>query len=386
MGLQRKSASCVRALPWSWGAWNITLACLLVIAVSAAPPALMAKEAKTALASSSAASGQVGSPALSSAASGKVGAPASSSTAPAKAARPEKIEPKVFIDMPENPTVGDDVEFHVQATVESGVRLVVPEALRMPESVLLMREGITLKRKMVDSNRVAYDLTVPLRIVGVGWVRISPQTISFEMPAGNRVQIRTPKVKFHTGTLFPSINDPAPSAPLNPVALVETNWVLIWILIVLGVALGAALLTLLVVRWRRGRYQPPPPPPIPPHEQAMTRLNRLAGSDLIEKGEFARYYTELSETLREYLGGRWRFDSMDLTTTELIHRLKRVTMEGVVLEEVVSMLQDFDLVKFAKVEPAPEMAKAALRQVSDFVERTHERAKPAEKNHTEAAS
>ena len=68
---------------------------------------------------------------------------------------------------------------------------------------------------------------------------------------------------------------------------------------------------------------------------------------------------------------------MDLTTTELAHRLKRVRMEGMVLEEVVVMLGDFDLVKFAKVEPTPETAREALRQIEGLVERTREAARPA---------
>ena len=101
-----------------------------------------------------------------------------------------------------------------------------------------------------------------------------------------------------------------------------------------------------------------------------SRLARLAASDLLDTGAFAAYYTELSETLREYLGGRFGFDSMDLTTTELTQRLKRVRLEGLILEEVVVMLGDFDLVKFAKVEPAPEAAREALRQVERMVERT----------------
>ena len=116
---------------------------------------------------------------------------------------------------------------------------------------------------------------------------------------------------------------------------------------------------------------------MPPHERARTRLARLAASDLLDTAAFAAYYTELSETLREYLGGRYRFDSMDLTTTELTQRLKRVRLEGLILEEVMVMLGDFDLVKFAKVEPAPEDARGALRQVERLVERTRAQAAPA---------
>jgi len=266
--------------------------------------------------------------------------------------------------------VGEDVEWHVWITVPAGVRMLAPEGLDVPEDLLLLREGIALKREILSGDHVRYDLTVPLRVAGVGWIRIPAQRLRFELPAGGEIGVTVPKVRFHTGTHFPTEVDPAPAAPVPPVPLAETHWVLIWALIILGVAVTAVATTLAVIRWRRLHRRQPPPPPVPPHERARARLMRLAASDLLEKGAFAAYYTELSETLREYLGGRFDFDSMDLTTTELTQRLKRVRMEGMILEEVVVMLGDFDLVKFAKVEPTPDSARDALRQVERLVERT----------------
>ncbi|MBM4370301.1 MAG: hypothetical protein FJ098_01520 [Deltaproteobacteria bacterium] len=282
------------------------------------------------------------------------------------------IRPEVWVDVPEDPKVGDDVEWHVRVDVPAGVRLLAPEGLEIPPDLLLLREGIALRREVLDADRVRYDLTVPLRVAGVGWIRIPPQRLRLELPSGGELGLPVPKVRFYTGTHFPTESDPVPAAPLDPVSLPETNWVLIWALIIVGVAATATVSTLLVIRWRRRHHRPPPSPPVPPHERALARLARLAASDLLEKGSFASFYTELSETLREYLGGRFGFDSMDLTTTELTARLKRVRMEGLLLEEVVVLLGDFDLVKFAKVEPAPSAARAALRQVEALVLRTRE--------------
>ncbi len=301
--------------------------------------------------------------------------------AQAPAPMPE-LKPEVWVDMPQDPTVGDDVEWHVRVDVPTGVRLQAPEGLDIPEDLLLLREGISLRREILDGDHVRYDLTVPLRVAGIGWIRIPAQRLRFDLPAGGEIGATVPKVRFHTGTHFPTEVDPPPAGPVAPVPLPETNWVLIWALIILGVAVTTIGTTLAVLRWRRLHRRAPPPPPVPPHERARSRLARLAASDLLDTGAFAAYYTELSETLREYLGGRFRFDSMDLTTTELTQRLKRVRLEGLILEEVVVMLGDFDLVKFAKVEPAPEAAREALRQVEGLVERTRAAA-PAE---TEDAS
>ena len=295
--------------------------------------------------------------------------------APASADEPldvRNLKPVVWVDMPEDPVVGDDVEWHVRLDVPAGVRMKAPEGLDIPDGLLLLREGITLKREILDDDHVRYDLTVPMRLAGIGWIRIKAQRLRFELPTGGELGLTVPKVRFHTGTHFPTETNPPPAAPVPPVPLTETNWVLIWALIILGVAVTATGTTLAVIRWHRRGHRPPPPP-VQPHERAFTRLAKLAASDLLENGAFAAYYTELSETLREYLGGRFRFDSMDLTTTELVQRLKRVRMQGMILEEVVVLLGDFDLVKFAKAEPAPETARDALRQVERLVTKTREK-------------
>jgi hypothetical protein len=81
--------------------------------------------------------------------------------------------------------------------------------------------------------------------------------------------------------------------------------------------------------------------------------------------------------MREYLGNRWGFDSMDLTTTELRQRLKRLRLEGVVVEEVIVWLQDYDLVKFAKVEPGLQKAAQDLEALRGFITRTIPKEQPA---------
>jgi hypothetical protein len=90
---------------------------------------------------------------------------------------------------------------------------------------------------------------------------------------------------------------------------------------------------------------------------------------------------ELSEIIREYLGARFSFDSLELTTEELVLRLRRRVpiqeMRGFVLGEVEGWLAGCDLVKFAKVSPSMAEARGALETGIRIVESSRPRPEPA---------
>ena len=70
--------------------------------------------------------------------------------------------------------------------------------------------------------------------------------------------------------------------------------------------------------WRIGLAGPkPPPPPRPPEEVALEKLGAVKTSGMLERGEIKEFHISVSEAIREYLGGRYGFDSLELTTEEL---------------------------------------------------------------------
>ena len=94
----------------------------------------------------------------------------------------------------------------------------------------------------------------------------------------------------------------------------------------------------------------------------MEKLDRLGGL-LAAGGDLRPFYFELSEAIREYLGGRFGFESLEMTTEELVATMRQVPIEssrGVLGSEIEGWLSSCDLVKFAKVSPSPEQARGAL--------------------------
>ena len=141
-------------------------------------------------------------------------------------------------------------------------------------------------------------------------------------------------------------------------------------------ALLGAVIALLVRRRLRARRPPVPAvPPRPAHEIAMERLDRL-GTLLAQGGDLRPFYFGLSEAIRDYLGGRFGFDSLEMTTEELIAAMRRVPADetrGVLGSEIEGWLSGCDLVKFAKLAPSVEQARGALETAIRMVEATRPR-------------
>jgi hypothetical protein len=153
----------------------------------------------------------------------------------------------------------------------------------------------------------------------------------------------------------------------------ERDYTLLWILAILA-GIGVVALLTLLGRWlwskRRPKPAPPPPPPRPAEEIALEKLKALRQSGLLEEGNIKEFHVRLSETIREYLGNRYRFDSLERSTEELVTELRRTTIGKIEFEATVEFLQDTDLVKFAKMIPSLDESRGLLEKSFEFVEKT----------------
>lgn len=135
----------------------------------------------------------------------------------------------------------------------------------------------------------------------------------------------------------------------------------------LGIAL-AALVAWLVVLWRRRPKPPkPPPPPRPPWELALEALEDLRREDLVSQGRQAEHIDRVSDVVRLYLGRRFGFDGIESTTDEVLQVLRRMTPPLPVYDEVRQLLQDSDLVKFARWTPTDTDCRDVLTAAEHIV-------------------
>ena len=117
----------------------------------------------------------------------------------------------------------------------------------------------------------------------------------------------------------------------------------------------------------------PAPPPRPAHQIALDKLDHLARTGFGPEADMQVLYFQLSEVIREYLGARFAFPALEMTTEELIDHLPKRVPRGVVVGEIAGWLAGCDLVKFAKQQPAPGDARGALETAIRIVESTRPR-------------
>jgi hypothetical protein len=138
-----------------------------------------------------------------------------------------------------------------------------------------------------------------------------------------------------------------------------------------GIAAALAALLAALAWWIRGRrrrgHAIAPTVHIPPEVAALAELDRIAALGLAQRGEFKAHYTLVVDALRWYLEARYGIEAMDRTSFEIIDALDD---RGVRVDGLRPLLDEADLVKFAKFSPDVESAAAVVVRAREMVTAT----------------
>ena len=110
-------------------------------------------------------------------------------------------------------------------------------------------------------------------------------------------------------------------------------------------------------------------PKILPHTKAMQEIDKIKAEKAWAKEDSKEYYTRLTAILRNYIEKRYGFNAMEMTSSEIIDRLlKEQNQES--LEELRTLFQTADLVKFAKYSTLINENDANLVNAIEFINQT----------------
>jgi len=264
--------------------------------------------------------------------------------------------------------VGDPVHLEVVAIAKSAVPVNLPSTLELgPFSLLDRKES----EQNLGDGRIRRVFTLTVAAYEPGPKEVPAIEVTYLGPRGDVRTARTSPVAIKIGSLIANEPEPAIKDAAPPVSVVEEN---LWPAYAAGglVAAGfGALLTIAIVRRLRARRgERPGPPPRPAHEVALERLDRLGAYGFLENADNRPFYFAVSEVIREYLGARFGFDSLELTTDELVAQLRRSSGREIVVGEIQGWLSACDLVKFAKISPSAAEARGALESAIRIVSAT----------------
>jgi hypothetical protein len=274
--------------------------------------------------------------------------------------------------------VGDALTLVVTAISRRAVPVNLPGTLELGAfTVLDRKEG----EQDLGDGRVRHEFTLLIAAYEPGEREIPAIEVTYLGKGGDVRTARTSPLPLKITSLIANEPEPALKDAAPPVTVLEENWLLIYIAAGLVAALVGALVTWLIVRRLRARVAARPgPPPRPAHEIALEKLDRLGQYGFLEDADNRPFYFSVSEVIREYLGARFGFDSLELTTDELVSELKRTAKGelGIFEGEITGWLASCDLVKFAKISPSAAEARGALETAIRIVTSTRPRPAPIE--------
>jgi hypothetical protein len=154
-----------------------------------------------------------------------------------------------------------------------------------------------------------------------------------------------------------------------------------WILVILLLVL---ILSAFVVwkrrrrRSRKVRASEPVEPPVPPDTWALGELLRIEKMELLSRGKVKKHYILVSEVFRRYISMRYRIVTLERTTAEILDDLEVTGISPEHYHQFSRLLQESDLVKFAKWNPDTATSGSFIQSASEAVRNTGTRVKEEE--------
>jgi hypothetical protein len=248
-------------------------------------------------------------------------------------------------------SVGDVLTLKIKVTTKAGVDVAVPEQSFAPFELI----GRKANSAKLSDGKQQHEFELSLLALEPGSATFPGVNLRVVGPNGELGDVRTPAETVSVSSLIANEPNAEPKPETGPVVVMQDDYTLAWIGGGILFAALVALATLLTARWLKRRPKAPEPaaPPRPAWDVAIEKLLLLEREKaaLIAGGRAEEFVEGVSAALREYLGRRYGFDGLESTTAEVLRRLEELRPHKLSLSGVSLLLEQCDLVKFARVAP-----------------------------------
>lgn len=146
---------------------------------------------------------------------------------------------------------------------------------------------------------------------------------------------------------------------------------------ILGIILIAAILFFIFyyIKWKKKNvplFSKPEKPAEPAHIIALRELDRIKNQKLWQQEKIKQYYSEVADTIRNYIENRFDVPAMEQTSAETlgIFKQRKDLVGDASVDQLQHILSLADLVKFAKYTPLPDDNNLTLMNAYFFVNQT----------------
>jgi len=248
--------------------------------------------------------------------------------------------------------IGDLIEYSIAITYDSTIQLTPPAAGANLGGFEVKDYNFGEEERLKEGKRRQL-ISFKLRTFTTGDYVIPPLPIEYKTADSTVKYISADPIKiFIKSMLAEGENvDSLQPRPLKAQASLTGKSRTLWLIIGGAVIIMAAGVGYYMWRRRRGLEPAPYVDPRPSWEIAYTDLAMLKNKNMPEQGEVKKYYFELSEIMKRYLGRKFEFGAVDMTTTEIGEYLTQRSLDESLHEEIIGFSEHADLVKFAKYVP-----------------------------------
>ena len=162
---------------------------------------------------------------------------------------------------------------------------------------------------------------------------------------------------------------PIKSIKAEPVTWDDYKHIVYWIL---GIILVVGTVLYFALRRKEDSETRSSASLLPPYQEALLNLSQLDKKQLWQNNQVKEYYTELTNIVRHYIERELHVRAMERTTDGLIENLadfkesNAIITDAATLDKLKKLLQESDLVKFAKSKPlAIEIEND--RKIAEFI-------------------
>ena len=318
-----------------------------------------------------------------------------SGTAPG-AAWAQESKPPVHItfeaDVDEETTLqfGDVVPFVLEITHSPDKTVNVGRLPRYPRQwgpSFEVREQTRGRTTSNDDGTVTMRQEIHAAALGTGKLQTPDIPITIRHPDGSVEPVLPfPVDVVVLSTLSSEGDEPADDEPADIQPQADLSTPLLEDPVVLAAAVGLAAGAVLAVAvagayyvYRRTRGRGSLPLPVvdtrTPWDVAIEELDRIERLDLPEYGRFKEHYTLVADAMRVYVHAMYLadvspVDAIDMTTDETAAALKRSVLDAAPVRLILDLLNECDLVKFARYTPSVSSAYEASGHARYIVEVT----------------
>ena len=267
--------------------------------------------------------------------------------------------------------IGDQIHFRMKVKAEPGVKVAFPQlkdTIAQGIEIIFgpVRDSIMEKDGLVQESYVITSFDSGVFV-------IPPMPIEIQQESYNNT-LRTDPLHLIVNTFVVDQqkgNYDIVMPLAAPWTFAEILPYLLWTL--LGIVVILLVVWIIKVRKSRKSLFHHEKPAIPPYVLAMKALEEIKKEKLWQSGKTKEYYTQLTDTIRNYLDGELGISAMEQTSFETLKALEKCEqVDAKQRDKLADMFETADFVKFAKAEPLQDENVRNLDIAYDFVQETND--------------